>query len=130
MNHRSMFDRYNSKNIFIIDGVGALLSAFFLGVILTRFESVFGMPRRVLHLLAILPILFAIYDVACYFFSKNKWKFYVKIIAVVNILYCMLSIILLYFHFEELITLGLIYFILEIIIVLLVTAVEWGIASS
>ena len=31
------------KKIFLLDGLGAALSAFFLGVILVRFETFFGM---------------------------------------------------------------------------------------
>jgi hypothetical protein len=42
----------NSKKIFLIDGIGALLSAVFLGVILVKFEESFRMPRTILYLLS------------------------------------------------------------------------------
>ncbi|MEL6140721.1 MAG: hypothetical protein AAFU67_03805, partial [Bacteroidota bacterium] len=36
------------KQLFLIDGLGATLTAICLGVVLTRLESLFGMPRTIL----------------------------------------------------------------------------------
>lgn len=51
----------NPKMIFIIDGFGAVISAFLLGVILVMFEDTFGMPRQTLYLLALIAVGFAFY---------------------------------------------------------------------
>ena len=64
------------KQLFILDGLGALLSAFLLGVVLVKLESVFGIPKNTLYFLAFLPCLFAIYDFYCYFQAKENTVFF------------------------------------------------------
>lgn len=114
----------NPKTLFLIDGLGALLSAFLLGVILVQFEAYFGMPQQVLYFLAAIPCLFALYDFYCYFrVHKNRGPF-LKIIALANLLYCCLSIGLVILHFPQLTPLGLIYFFLEFIIVIALAGME------
>ena len=61
----------NPKKLFLIDGLGALVSAFFLGVVLVRLESFFGIPPFILYFLAFLPCLFAAYDFFCYLKVKE-----------------------------------------------------------
>jgi hypothetical protein len=46
----------------LIDSLGALLSALILGLVLTRWESVFGMPKRVLYFLAAIAAVFLYRD--------------------------------------------------------------------
>ena len=53
------------KVLFLVDGLGALLSAFLLGFVLVRLERVFGIPPDALYLLATVPCLFALYDFYC-----------------------------------------------------------------
>jgi len=112
------------KRIFLFDGVGALLSAFLLGVVLVNYETFFGIPKETLYFLAIFPILFALYDLYCYFFINKKLKLFITIIAMANLLYCLLSIGFLFKHHTTLTGYGWFYFILEIIVVLLVVDVE------
>lgn len=54
------------KQLFLIDGLGAILSAILLGLVLVRFERIFGIPSSTLYFLAIIPIFFAIYDFLSY----------------------------------------------------------------
>lgn len=42
----------NPKKLFQIDGLGAILSAILLGIILVRFERFFGIPVSTLYFLA------------------------------------------------------------------------------
>ncbi|MEM6633615.1 MAG: hypothetical protein AAF694_28335 [Bacteroidota bacterium] len=65
-------DLFSPKKLLIIDGLGALLSAFLLGVVLVRFESQVGMPRNSLYVLAAFPCIFAIYDLISYFQGPQK----------------------------------------------------------
>lgn len=122
--------RLNPKNLFLFDGLGALLSAFLLGIILVQFNDYFGMPKQALYFLAFLPCLFAIYDFVYYFRINNNWRFFLKGIAIINFLYCCISIIMLFFHFPELTILGLTYFIIELIIVIVLAVFEWWVAKS
>lgn len=112
------------NRLFLIDGLGASVSAFFLGVVLIRFENTFGMPRSVLYFLALLPCIFAIYSFGCYFFVKGNHRSYLRGVAVANLLYCVLTIGLVIFHFESLTLLGLLYFFIELIVIVLLVSVE------
>ena len=110
--------------LFLIDGFGALLSAFLLGVILTRFESTFGMPREALYYLAALPCFFALYDLVCYFRVSENWRPFLKAITIANLLYCCLSIGFLLLHYSSLTALGWLYFLLELAIVVVLASME------
>jgi hypothetical protein len=114
----------NSKRIFLIDGLGAMLSAFFLGVILVKFEDSFGMPRAILYALSSVACLFAIYSFCCYFFNFSHWQTYLKAIIVANTVYCCLTIGFVFFFYKSLTILGLIYFVLELIVMVVLIYIE------
>lgn len=116
------------KKLFLIDGIGAVLSAFLLGIILVRFEHVFGMPRRALYFLSVFPCIFALYDLTCYLLNSEKSKVLLKIIAFLNIAYCFISIPFIFKYYQNLTYLGLIYFILELAILILLISIELKIA--
>ena len=120
----------NPKQLFLLDGFGALLSAFLLGVVLVKFESTFGMPRSTLYILAFIPCLFAVYDFYCYWKIQQQQGFFLKGIAIANLAYCCLSITFAFHHQEQLTTLGRTYFILEILVVVALVAVELKVARK
>jgi len=80
------------KKLFLIDGLGALVSAFVLAVILVKFEHYFGIPIKALYFLAGVAIIFAIYDGYCYFIAKQVTKGHLLLIAYANLSYCLLSL--------------------------------------
>lgn len=108
----------------MIDGFGALLSAFLLGVVLVKWQSLVGIPIPTLYFLAILPCFFAAYDFFCYLRIKDNFRPFLKVIAFVNMAYCILSLSLAFYHFQSLTYLGWIYIILEIIIVMALATLE------
>lgn len=118
------------KKLFLIDGIGALVSAFLLGVVLVQFEAYFGIPTSTLYILAALPCVFAIYDFYCFFALKENLANHLKRIAVVNILYCFLSIGFAIYHSSEIKNLGWAYIILEVIIVLALAMFELKTANQ
>ena len=118
----------NPKKLFLIDGFGAILSAFLLGVVLVKFEEIFGIPTSVLYFLATIPIFFVIYDVFCY--QKHlKIGLLLKGIAVLNILYCCISIGLISYHFSSITILGWTYVIVEIILVSFLAMIEFRVGK-
>lgn len=118
----------NTKTLFIIDGLGALLSAFLLGVVLVQLKHLFGMPKETLYFLAFLPCLFALYDLICYLKVQENDLFFLKGIALANLSYCCLSLVLVIQHYPQLTNLGFAYFILELIIVLILASIQLKIA--
>lgn len=120
---------FDSKNLFLLDGFGALLSAFLLGIVLVRLEKYFGIPPSALYLLASFPVLFALYDFYVYRRVMLKQGQSLKLIAVANILYCCLSLGVLFYHYETITFLGWTYIFVEIIIVIILSYVELKVAS-
>lgn len=114
----------NPKNIFLLDSIGAFLTAFLLGFILIRFQNAFGIPQKTLYFLSALALTFALYSLCCYYFISSKWNNFLSIIVVANILYCCLTTGLIFYHFQTLTILGLTYFILEIIIIVCLIFIE------
>ena len=113
------------KHVFLIDCLGALLSAFLLGVVLTSFQPIFGMPRQVLYGLAALACLFAIYSFWNYRWFKENWRPYLRGIAIVNLLYCCLTAALVIYFRQELTKWGLLYFLQEMVVIMVVVMLEF-----
>lgn len=115
------------KAIFLVDSIGAFLSAFYL-LIISRFCSdFFGINTSTLQLLTILPIVFCIYSACCYLLVKRSYKPFILIIAIANFLYCLITMVLIFTHYSELTILGLSYFILELMILVLIILLEFKI---
>lgn len=112
------------RNVFLLDGIGALISALFLIALLAPFESIFGMPRKVLYTLSIPAFGFAVYSLSCYFFDVKKWQPYLKLIALANFLYCCVTLGLVIQEYDLLTMLGVAYFLGEIGIVFAVIGIE------
>jgi hypothetical protein len=120
----------NPKRLFLIDFFGAVLSAFLLGIVLVKLESIIGMPSNVLYILAILACGFAVYSFLCYLFVKENWQPFLKIIAIINLSYCLVTMGLVIYFYQEITTLGHIYFILEMIVIVSLVSVELKTASN
>ncbi|GAA5219779.1 SID1 transmembrane family member [Membranihabitans marinus] len=114
----------NPKKLILIDGFAALLSAILLGIVLVKFEYLFGIPRPTLYFLASFPCLFALYDFYGYYVSDKKVGSFLKGIAILNGMYCCISIIMLIYHREKISNLGWIYILTEILIVSLLAFFE------
>lgn len=112
------------KTLFLIDCLGALLSAFLVGIILTRFESDFGLPRKAAFYLSIIPCVYAIYSFMGFLLIKENWKPYLRIIALANLLYCCLTISLVIYFYQHLTALGLLYFVGEVVVIVGLAFVE------
>jgi hypothetical protein len=117
------------KKMLLIDGIGALFSAFLLGVILAKFEPIFGMPQKVLHLLSIIACAMACYSFLSFWLVKERWEHYLKIIAYANLAYCIFTGILAAVFIEELTTRGLLYFIGEAGVIITLALIELKIAA-
>jgi len=120
----------NPKKLFLIDGLGAILSAFLLGVVLVKFETIFGIPSSTLYLLATIPIFFATYDFYCYKKRHQKTGLSLKGIALLNLLYCCVSLGLVFYHFDTITNLGWVYILIEITIVLLLAVIEFRVGRK
>ena len=120
----------NPKKIFLMDALGAAVSAILLGVVLVKLERVFGIPESTLYFLAAFPILFILYDLFCLTKNKNDLGPFLKLIAVVNITYCCLSIGMTIYHLNTITIFGYLYILIEVIITFTLAIFEYKVASK
>ena len=106
----------NPRQIFLLDGLGAMLTAFLLGVVWTRLETLLGIPSKVLYLLAIVACVYACYAIYCYFLVRKSWRPCLKIIAFANILYCCLTVGVMYRFYQNFSLIGWGYFLGELMV--------------
>ncbi len=114
----------NPKKLFLIDGLGAILSALLLGVVLVKFERIFGIPPPTLYILAALPLLYAIYDFSCYGKENLRIGIFLKGIAIMNLLYCCFSAAAALYHLHTITVFGWSYILLEISLVTILAIFE------
>lgn len=117
------------KKLFLIDGLGATLSFFLLAIALVKFENIFGLPRTTLYFLAHFPCIFALYDFYCFQKTPQNVRFFLSCIAYANLFYCCLSIGFALYHFQQLTYLGIIYILLEVVIIIVLAGFELKIAA-
>jgi hypothetical protein len=122
--------KLNPRKLFLIDCLGALASAFLLGVILVLFEEFIGMPKEVLYYLAIAACVFAVYSFFCYFHFPNNWQPFMKAIVIANLLYCLTTIGLVIFFYSQLTIFGVLYFLGELGIIFGLISLELKTASE
>ncbi len=126
---QDQINKVNPKHLFLFDSLGALVSAVLLGLVLANFESTFGMPQATVYMLAIIPIPFFFYSLFCFLLYPENWRPYLRLIAIANILYCLLTLSLMFIKHSELTFLGFGYFIGEIIIVVSLAVFELRVAA-
>lgn len=114
----------NPEKLFLTDSLGALLSAFFLFVVLKSFDEYFGMPKNVLNYLSAIALVFSVYSFACFYFLKKNWKVFLGIIVSANLLYTLLTLSLVFYHLKSLTLLGILYFVVEMIVVIALVSIE------
>jgi hypothetical protein len=139
MNLKSIVEQLksNPKIIFLIDGIGAVitfLSLFGIGFFLQEY---FGMPKNVLYSLGFVVVFFAIYSLSGYFLlfdkigkARKNWQSFLKVISIVNSLYCVLMTFLLIQFNQNLTILGFSYFTLEIVVIITLVILEIKVASK
>lgn len=119
-----------TRLLFLIDALGALITAFMLGFIWHNYCPYTGMPPAVLKKLALTALLLCSYSGICAFFLKNRSSSFIKAIAVANLLYCILTSSLLVIYYAELTLLGIIYFVAELLIITGLVGLEYKVAIA
>ena len=111
------------KKILLLDSLGALVTAINLFVI-PLFEIYTGVPRDIALILVPLPILYSIFSLLSYKFGNHNWKSLLKMIAIANLFYCCLTMYVTWINFYTFKILGIIYFIVEILIIVVLATLE------
>ncbi len=112
------------QRLFLVDGLGAALSAVSLGFILPGFERAVGLPVEVLHLLAGLAGGLAAYALLCFWGQPARWRPFLTGLALANLLYSALTAALILCCYPNITALGGLYFGLELAVVTLLAGWE------
>ena len=125
-----LFDRLDARHLLWVDLAGALLSAVLLSVVLPMWQPRFGIPLPVLYILAVFPVAFALLD----WYSLGRLAAGqvrgLRLVSLLNVGYCGLSMVLAWLHRGQLTALGWGYLTGEILLVLTIAFVEWKVASG
>ena len=112
------------KRLFLIDAIGAFLTAFLLFVVLKTWNEYIGMPKKTLTMLSVIALVFCVYSTFCFFSNNRNWTLFLKIIATSNLLYCCLTLGLVIYNFPKLTVIGVTYFGGEIVVICALVFVE------
>jgi len=107
--------------LFLVDAIGALVSALFLLFVLPGFEVISGFSTRLFNVLGTIALVFSIYSILNFFLKTQKVVF-LRLIAIGNILYGCLSISLALIYKPSALTLT--YLVLEFIILIFLGTIE------
>jgi hypothetical protein len=88
------------------------------------------MPPAILTYLSIIAASFCIYSIGCFLFLKGNWVPFIRAISVANLLYSLLTIVLVIVHYPVITMPGIAYFVAEIIIVCTLVYIELRVANS
>jgi hypothetical protein len=122
--------KINRDSIFLIDGIGAAISFALLWILIINFYEIFGFPIEVAKRLSLMPLIFSIYSISCYLWKPLNWQYWLRGIAIANLLYCTVSLWLLTKYFEQLTIYGILYFVIEKIIIIPLAWLELKMAKS
>ncbi len=118
------------KQLFLVDAIGAMVTACLLFFVLKPLENFFGMPTSILNFLAMIALCFCLYSTAFFLFLPKHYKIFLTIISLSNLGYCMLTCYLVVTHIAQLTNMGILYFLGEIVVVCLLAYTELKVAKN
>lgn len=116
--------------VFLLDGVGALLSAVLLTLSREFFNALFGVPESVICWLILAALGLAIYSLLCYFLLKKKWWTFIYLIAALNLSYAVITALILLYFSAKVTVYGWVYFCLEISLLFYLVLLEFRTAHA
>jgi hypothetical protein len=121
---KQIFVKKSLPTLFLIDAGGALLSLILL-LVVYRYQDFFGIPRSILPTLFFLALVCLFFSLYSYFSNSVKWNALLRIVILLNCSYCILMIYQLinnYFLFSQF---GRLYFLAEIVVLVVLITFEW-----
>lgn len=118
------------KQLFLVDAVGAIISALLLYMLLMPYAEWIGLPAAHIKALAIGAVCLAGYDLFArsVFTTERKWT--LSLIALLNTIYCIITSGVLIVNYSSITLLGWAYFLGEMAIVGVLVYLEWKISAK
>ena len=125
--HKLRYFLLNQQKLLLVDAVGAAVTAFANFFLLGAELIKTGMPVGLLHSMAIVAACFVCFDLVAFNRCVDPATA-LRIVACLNLSYCIFVIASLYVHRSVVTRLGFTYFCIEIAIVISLAAWEWTVA--
>ena len=119
-----MIKNFDHNRLFLNDALGALLTACIHGFILTRITQVTGIPKEPVFILSLCALTYAVYSAACYFLKPKNWQFWMRVIAIANICFCIATASLMFYYRSEISFIAVVFFVSEILLILVIASME------
>jgi len=116
--------------LFLIDSIGAGITALCLFALNTLVEPLAGLPTDLMNSLIITALIFSCYSIFCAGLVKNKHAFFMRIIALANTLYALFTAGLWIQYQNTLGSLSKFYFPFEIILIVGLVVIELKVAYA
>lgn len=114
---KNLILKLSPTKLFIIDAIGALVTAITHGIILVEFRSDIGFEKETFYFLATIAAIYCIYSTINAIFQSFNWRRNLRIIALANIAFCLLTLGLVFYNFNKITLFGKVYFFTESVIV-------------
>ena len=111
------------KRLLLIDVLGAFITTILLLFVLKEFNQFFGVDVSQINILATAACLVCVFGTSCLFTVTKKWKQCLLLLATLNILYCIATVVILNAG-SDLTNYGKLYFFTEIVIILALAIIE------
>ncbi len=112
-----------TSQLFLMDATGATLSLLAL-TFLAFFNNFSGMPAGALFYLIAIASVLMLFSWGCFFTRPARPYLFLALIILGNCIYTCLSLTLLWYHFYQLTTTGIIYFLLEKVVLVVLISLE------
>jgi CBS domain containing-hemolysin-like protein len=130
MNQLLQYFTNQPKKLFLLDAIGAFLTATFIGVVMRNNLETFGLPTQEAVVMSIIACIFFCFSGICYLFVNKQQYKYIFIIATANSLYVLLSFFIFFNHFKDLTPFGIMYLLSEMATIILLVTLEFSIAKK
>jgi hypothetical protein len=113
-------------NILLLDLFGALVTSLATALLLASERVPTGVPSWILYAMAAIALGFACFDAVGLFLVSDP-RIPLAVIAILNLIYCVASILICCVHASELTLIGTIYFSFEVVVVAALACWEWNV---
>lgn len=117
------------KKIFLFDGLGAMLSTALLYFLLMPNAAWIGLSVTQINALVIGALCLVGYDLIARIVYTPERGWLIKVLALLNTLYCITTLSVLILHYTSITILGWAYFLGEMAIVGVLVYLEWKISA-
>lgn len=119
-----------ARNVFLIDGIGAILTSIFMFLLLAPYHEYLGLPKHHLLTFGKIAVVLGFYSFSIYLSFKRPGPLFFYLISFFNLGYVLYTSTILIHQMQFITIWGWLYFIGEIAILFSLIVVEWKTARN